>query len=74
MILQHQNDYQKNEKWLSYISGLYYNQEENWLDHVNTYKQRVNEITNKDIVNFMNQYFDINHFVKMELYPEAMKN
>lgn len=73
MLLQHQNDFQTNKKWLNFISQRYYNQEEDLLNQVNTYEQRVNEITNKDIVNFMKLYFDINHFVKMELYPESMK-
>lgn len=73
MIRDHQTNYKTNKSWLNYISYKYYNLEEATMNNVNNYDQRVNEITNSDIVNFMNQYFDVDHFVRMELYPESMK-
>jgi zinc protease len=35
-----------------------------------TSAERVNKITSKDIADFLQQYFDIEHYVRVNLYPE----
>lgn len=73
MIREHQTNYQKNNTWLSYLSTKYFYDEADQLNAVNTFNDRVNEITNDDIVNFLKANFDVDHYVRMELYPEKMK-
>lgn len=73
MIRQHETNYQTNKTWRSYLSNQYFHQEVQNMNSVNTYPKRVNEVTNSDIVNFMNQYFDVEHYVRMNLYPESME-
>ncbi len=73
MIRQQESSYQNNNKpWLNYLSNKYFNQEVETINSINSYANRVNEITNADIVNFLNKYFDVEHYVRMNLYPESM--
>ena len=71
MIRKNQTNLESNNYWASYITGKLYNGED--FSSIKTFNDRVNAVTNADIINFMKQYFDVNNYVKTYLYPEAMK-
>lgn len=72
MINDHETSLKKNNMWLGYISRKYYFGEEDF-NSINSYVERVNSVTIADIVDFMQKNFDVDHYVKMYLYPESMK-
>ena len=72
MIRSHETNFQKNSTWTNYILGKYYYETTEDFKDFNNYNDRVNAITNADIVNFLKD-FDVDHFVRMELYPEKMQ-
>jgi predicted Zn-dependent peptidase len=43
------------------------------MNTINNYEQAVNAITIQDIIQFMGKYFDTEHVVRMDMYPEHMK-
>ncbi len=71
MISARQTGMEKNGFWIGYINGTYYYDLD--INRINTYEDDVNIITKNDIIDFMEQYFNIEHSLRMDLYPEAMK-
>lgn len=71
MIRSHQKDLEDNDYWKGYLDGKFYYQDD--LNSINTFEERVKEITNQDIIDFMKQYFDLDHHLKIYMYPEAMR-
>ncbi len=71
MIAARETSMEKNQFWLSFISGSYYYDLD--LNRINTYTEEVNAITKKDIVDFMAKYFNLDHNIRIELHPESMK-
>lgn len=72
LIMNQGTNLQKNNYWLNVLSSYRFNGDD--LLDPNTYAQRVNAVSKEDIVNFMKQYFKIDHFIRMDMYPEKMKN
>ncbi len=71
MVNARQTAMEKNSFWLSYISGKIFDDEP--MNTINNYEQAVNAITIQDIIQFMGKYFDTEHVVRMDMYPEHMK-
>ncbi len=71
LITTNQTDVKTNKFWNSYIIGKYYYGDD--VNAINSYEKRVNAVTNEDIVKFMNAYFTPDQFVRLTLFPEAMK-
>lgn len=71
LIRANQSDLQKNSAWRSYLSGKDFYGDD--MNSITTYEERVNAVTNEEIVNFMKTYFDADHYLKLYLYPESMK-
>jgi zinc protease len=71
MVSARQTAMEKNSFWLSYISGKIFDDEP--MNTINNYEQAVNAITIQDIIQFMGKYFDTEHVVRMDMYPEHMK-
>jgi len=68
MIKARETSMQTNEFWRAILSNT-------WLQNgdvktIPTFEERVNKITSKDIADFLQQYFDIEHFVRVNVYPE----
>ena len=72
MIKEQKAALQKNSTWLGYLQNKYFQDEANQLDAINQFEQRVNEVTMEDIIQFMKQYFALDHYVRVSLYPETM--
>jgi zinc protease len=71
MIKDRQTNLEKNNFWLSYISGRIYMGEP--LNAIATYEQSVNAITNDDIVKFMKKFVDLKQVLRIDMYPESMQ-
>lgn len=71
MINDHETSLKKNNMWLSYISGKYYYGDD--INSINNFSERVNSVSITDIVDFLQKNFDVDHYIKMYLYPESMK-
>lgn len=68
MIKQRETSVKTNDFWQSVLTNM-------WLqnDDVKTiplYEERINNLTSQDIANFMQKYFDPEHYVRVNLYPE----
>ena len=72
MIKEHQTAFQKNGTWLAYLQSKYFQDEADQLGMINDFERRVNEVTMEDIIQFMKQYFALDHYVRVSLYPETM--
>ncbi|MBQ9434593.1 MAG: insulinase family protein [Bacteroidales bacterium] len=73
MIKEQKTAMQKNSTWLGYLQNKYFQDEADQLGSINRFEQRVNEVTMEDIIQFMKQYFALDHYVRVSLYPETMK-
>jgi zinc protease len=68
LLKQRETALKTNEFWSGVLSNM-------WLqgDDITTilaYEERVNNLTSKDIAGFLQKYFDIEHYVRVNLYPE----
>jgi zinc protease len=68
MVKQWETNLKTNKYWSSILSNM-------WLqnDDVRTImglEERLNNISSKDIADFLQKYFDIDHYVRVNLYPE----
>ncbi|MDR1346141.1 MAG: insulinase family protein [Bacteroidales bacterium] len=73
MINSKDNQLQTNKFWLAYINDRYFENETDKLDLINKYNDRVNAVTNTAIKQFLKNYFDVTHYLRVVLYPEAKK-
>jgi len=68
LIKQRETQLKTNGFWQQVLSGM-------WLqnDDVKTiplFEERVNNVTSKDIADFLQKYFDTEHYVRVNSYPE----
>lgn len=71
LISTREKNIQTNNFWLSYINSKALYGED--FNAVNEYKDLVNSITNKDIINFLKSYLNTNVCTRVDLLPETMK-
>ena len=57
-----------NEFWSNILSNMWLQGDD--ITTIPSFAERMNKITSKDIANFLQQYFDIEHYVRVNLYPE----
>ena len=68
LIKSRETSMQTNEFWSAILSNM-------WLqnDDVRTipaFEERVNSVTSKNIADFLQTYFDLEHYVRVNVYPE----
>jgi len=66
-----QEEQQTNKYWHNYIAGQYFNG-----DNLDEYKNSVeiaSKLTVKDVAAFMQKNFKIDHYLRVDLYPEHLK-
>ncbi|MDR2979734.1 MAG: insulinase family protein [Bacteroidales bacterium] len=68
LISQNESNQKENKYWLSLIGSRNYYKDP--MEAQEKFEDQVKAITNQDIVQFMNQYFFLDQYVKMYLYPE----
>ena len=68
MIKNRETSMQTNEFWRAILSNTWLQNGD--LNTILAFEERVNKITSKDIADFLQQYFDVEHFVRVNVYPE----
>jgi zinc protease len=68
LIKQRETSTKTNEFWQSILPNMWMQNDD--VTTIPAFEKRVNNLTPKDIANFLQQYFDIDHFVRVNLYPE----
>ncbi|MCL2246748.1 MAG: insulinase family protein [Lentimicrobiaceae bacterium] len=68
LLKQRETSMKTNEFWRSILSNM-------WLanDNVKTipdFAENINKVTSRDIADFLKKYLDLEHFVRVNLYPE----
>jgi zinc protease len=58
----------KNDFWSQALTKMWFQNDD--VKTISTYEERVNKLTSKDIANFLQQYFDVEHYVRVNTYPE----
>ena len=71
MLRSAEEQHQTNKYWNNYISTQYFNQDD--LNEMNLLQQNLSSITVKGIAQFMQEYFKIDHLIRMDMYPESYK-
>jgi len=68
MIKSRETSMQTNEFWRTILSNLWLQNDD--IKTIPAFNERVNKVTSKGIADFLQQYFDIEHFVRVNVYPE----
>jgi zinc protease len=68
LLKQRETALKTNEFWSQILSGLWLRGDD--ITVIPSFEERVNKLTSKDIADFLQQYFDIEHYVRVNLYPE----
>jgi zinc protease len=70
LLNAHTTRLETNGFWLNYMATKYFEDEQQQIDMVNSYNERVNAVTLDDIKHFMQAHFNPNHYVRVTLLPE----
>jgi predicted Zn-dependent peptidase len=57
-----------NEFWQNVLPNMWIQNDD--VRTIPAFEERVNNLTSKDIANFLQKYFDPEHFVRVNMYPE----
>jgi len=68
MIKARETSMQTNEFWKNILSNQWLQNDD--VTTIPAFNERVNKVTSKDIADFLQQYFDIDHYVRVNVYPE----
>jgi len=68
LIKQRETALQTNEFWSQMLPNMWLQGDD--VTTIPTFNERVNNLTSKAIADFLQQYFDIEHYVRGNLYPE----
>lgn len=70
MIKKRETDLETNSFWLNHISNkIFYGENFKNLD---SYANEVNSITIQDIIEFAQKYIHLDHYTRVDMYPEKM--
>lgn len=69
LIRDNESKRKENSYWLSVISSKDYYGDP--METQTKFEDRVKAVTSQDIIQFMNQYFSVDQYIKMYLYPES---
>jgi zinc protease len=68
LLKQRETALKTNEFWSQILSGMWLRGDD--VKVIPTFEERINNLTPKDIADFLQKYFDIDHYVRVNLYPE----
>jgi len=68
LLKQRETQMKTNEYWQNVLSNMWIQNDD--ITTIPKFEERVNNLTSNDIANFLQQYLDIEHFVRVNLYPE----
>ncbi|MCL1849949.1 MAG: insulinase family protein [Bacteroidetes bacterium] len=68
LIKRQETSFKKNDFWSNILSNMWMQGDD--LTTILSFEERVNELTSKDIIDFLQKYFDAEQYVRVNLYPE----
>jgi len=68
LLKQRETQMQTNEVWRQLLSNMWVQNDD--ITTIATFEERVNKLTSKDIAHFLQQYFNVEHYVRVNIYPE----
>ena len=68
IINQRETESKTNKFWISKLSELWLNNDN--ITKLIDFETHVNNLTPKDIANFLQKYFNVEHYVRVNAYPE----
>jgi predicted Zn-dependent peptidase len=67
--IKHQETHLKdNTYWLQILCGSWLNNDD--IKIIPEFEERINKVTSKDIADFLQKYFDVEHYVRVNTFPE----
>jgi zinc protease len=68
LIKQRETSLKTNDFWSQVLSNMWLQEDD--ITTIPKFEERVNNLTSKDIAGFLQKYFDSEHYVRVNLYPE----
>ena len=68
LIKTRETSLKTNSFWRSILPDMWLQNDD--LKTISGFEERINKITSKDIANFLQKYFDAEHYVRVNTYPE----
>jgi len=68
LIKQRETQLQKNEFWSALLTNMWFQNDD--VTTIPNYVERLDKVTSKDIAGFLQKYFDIEHYVRVNTFPE----
>jgi len=71
LLKHHETHLKTNEYWQNVLTNMWIQDDD--ITTIPAFEDRINNLTSKDISDFLQKHFDIEHFVRVNLYPEQYK-
>jgi predicted Zn-dependent peptidase len=68
LLKQRETSLKTNDFWSNLLSNMWLQGDD--ITTIPAFEERVNKLTSKDIVDFLQKYFDVEQYVRVNLYPE----
>jgi zinc protease len=68
LLKQRETSLKTNDFWSNLLSNMWLQGDD--ITTIPAFEERVNKLTSKDIVDFLQKYFDAEQYVRVNLYPE----
>jgi zinc protease len=68
LLKQRETSLKTNEFWVQGLSNMWLQGDD--ITTIPAFEERVNKLSSKDIVDFLQKYFDVEHYVRVNMYPE----
>jgi len=68
LIKQRETSMKTNEFWQQMLSNMWLQKDD--IKTIPAFEERVNNLTSKAIADFLQKYFDVEHFVRVNMFPE----
>jgi len=68
LIKQRETSLKTNDFWLQMLSNMWLQNDD--ITTIPAFEERINNLTAQDIVDFLQKYFDAEHYLRVNLYPE----
>jgi predicted Zn-dependent peptidase len=68
MIKGRETSLKTNAFWRAILPDMWLQNED--LKTISGYEERVNKVTSQDIADFLKKYFDVEHYVRVNTFPE----
>jgi zinc protease len=68
MIKERETNFNTNKFWRKTLSNMWFDNDD--VTVIPLFEESVNKLTVKDIIDFLQQHFDVEHYVRVNVFPE----